>query len=388
MKKYIVVILFILIIGVFVTYILYKNDNSTVNTNINTDSSTVVQPTETININANTEPAKEKLVFTHDIFNVNEIKNITPLGELNGGYWESQSFAGVMINLKVDSNRDAEMIDIYSPIDMKLTSYSFSDMPGSNDPTWALVFELAPGVEMIMNHVQEAGEKITNVTTTVPVESSRTLEVMPPLEFEAGEFIAKTAGTPQAHNWNIYVYDESIENEFVRQERYLQDHFGERMITATCIFDYYPENIRKAYELLYGYGDAGQSNTCGTVVRDVKSSIAGLWYFSENPITGITEEKDGVYATPFAIYKTSDDTVIIHEINGQRYDIYPDNSSYKDPAEITNEHCYSLINITNKQPVGYTYFKVIDDYSMQVLFSDSSTCPGSFPIGNSKIYYR
>ena len=47
-----------------------------------------------------------------------------------------------------------------------------------------------------------------------------------------------------------------------------------------------------------------------------------------------------------------------------------------------------LIDIYNNAPVGYAYFKVIDDYSMRVSFSSSGSCPSSFPDGNPRVYYR
>ena len=338
--------------------------------------------------NTNTGKAVKPVVFTHGIFDLNEVKNITPIGELNGGYWEFQSFAGVMMNLKVDSNREAGMTNIYAPKDMSLVSYSYHDIPGSNDPTWALTFELTPGVTMTMHHVQEAGEKITKATTTVPADNSREIYLETPLRFEAGEYMARTAGTPQAHNWNIYVYDENLKNQFVRQERYEQDSLGQEMLTATCVFDFYPENMREPYKALYGYTEPGQSETCGTVSRDVKGSIAGLWYFTEDPIEGIIQEKEGVYAGPLAVYKASDDTIVLHEINDGGHEIYPETNSYKDPSEITGEHCYALTDNYYFKPAGYAYFKVIDDYTMKLSYSSDGSCPDSFPASNARTYYR
>ncbi|MCH7492827.1 hypothetical protein IID19_04575 [Patescibacteria group bacterium] len=339
--------------------------------------------------NTSTAFTSAAVVFTKDMFDVNQVSHITPLGELNGGYIESQTLSGVMINLRLDSNRNADFIDIFAPTDMSLESYAYTDFGGTGDADWSLTFNIAQGVTMIIHHVREAGEKITSATTTTPnTADSHTTNVSPPIAFEAGEYIGRTDGTALAHNWNIYVYDNNTNNKFAKQERYKVNEAGDRMRTATCVFSYYPEDLRKAYEVLYGYSFAGQSATCGQVARDVPGTIAGLWYFSDTPSEGIVQDKDGVYTTPLALYTVSDDTVIIHEVDGRRLDIAPQNNSYIKPSNIITEHCYTLVTNFDNTPAGWAYFKLVDDDTMQLAYNDSGSCPSTFPDDNSKTYYR
>lgn len=338
-------------------------------------------------VNAAPAPADDPVVFTRDIFDVRQVNNITPLGELNGGYTESQSFAGVMINMKRDVNGDADMMNVYAPTDMTLTQYAHYAFDGE-DPEWALYFQVTPGLTMTLHHIREAGERIASVITDEPVADSRTKDVPSPIMFSAGDLIARTDGTSQAHNWNIYMYDTATQNQFARQERYTGNYLGDEMSTATCVFDYYPEDVRQPYETLFGYSAPGQSASCGTVARDVVGSVAGLWYFSSDPSEGIVQEQDGVYATPFAAYTTSDDTVILHEIDGKRFDIFSDNSTYVQPSAITTEHCYQLTSVSDRSSLGYAYFRIVDDNTMQLAYSASASCPNSFPEDQAQTYYR
>ncbi|MBI5037899.1 MAG: hypothetical protein HZC01_04320 [Candidatus Kerfeldbacteria bacterium] len=378
----IVLMVVLVVVGAVVWYV-GRGDQEIVD-NLNTNNS----PSAVTNrlANTNTESAGGPVVFTYDIFDVNQVSHITPLGELNGGYNESQAFGGVMINLKRDSQGNVAMLDIIAPADMRLMQYAHYDIEGQ--PEWALYFSLAPGVELVMHHVRQVSGSIIKATNAVPQDNSRTVDMPIPLAISAGELIGRTTGTSLGHNWNIYVYDESTENTFVRPERYRNNYLGDRMRTASCVFDYYPDTIRQPYQALYGYSAAGQSTTCGTVSRDVTGTVAGLWYFSANPADGIAEARDGDYATPFAAYTASDGMVILHEIDGHRFDIFPNNPTYRKPSDITDAHCYQLVNSAQNSSAGYAYFRVVDSMTMQLAYKSSGSCPASFPATGAVTYYR
>ncbi len=325
----------------------------------------------------------KKVRFTSRIFEPTKVNSIIPLGELNGGYIESQTINGITINIKTDAQRNAEPIEVYAPVDMTLEDYSyFAD--GTNAPQWHLGFRISESVKLSFDHISEATEIIKSVTP--PTVNSAYVSPTRRLAFRAGDLVAKTSGTNEAHNWNIYLRDESKTNTFVNQERYdkLKDRYS--FVNAACPFDYYEENIRQEFLALMGHYKAGESKNCGSNSRDVKGSIAGMWHLTQD---GVQEAYDGQYASPFSIYKTSANELILYEINRKRYIIGEKNQTYKDPALVTDSHCYNLTQYGHEVSTnGYAYFKVLSDTKMQLSYKSTGACPATFPENSTMIYYR
>ena len=328
---------------------------------------------------------KVDVKFTQRIFDPEKVSHITPLGEINGGYEEAQTINGVMINIKTDANRNANPIEVYAPTDMTLEDYSYFSDSRSNIPAqWHLGFRISEDVKLSFDHLSSVPDNIKAVTPQTA--NSGYVPPAEKLSFKAGDRIATTSGTEQAHNWNIYLRDNRKTNTFVNQERYekLKDRYD--FINAVCPFDYYDDVQKNLYIALMGYSEAGESKTCGSNSKDVKGSISGLWHLNRE---GVQADYRGAYATPFSIYKASSNEIIIYEINKKRFIISDKNSTYKDPASITGSHCYNLTEYgDSKNTLGYVYFKVISDTEMKMSYSASGNCPASFPDTNSQTYYR
>lgn len=321
--------------------------------------------------------------FTARIFDPAKVKNIIPLGELNGGYIETQTINGATINNKSDANGQAYEIEIFAPTDMTLVNYSY--YTASDDPSNRhLGFRISDEVMLSFDHITWVPDKIREVT---PATSNSSF--FPPtkkLSFKAGDLIAKTTGTALAHNWNIYATDSRQRNVFVNQERYdkIKDSYG--YVYAVCPFSYHEESIEQEFIALMGWSAPGQSKTCGTNSRDVKGSISGMWHLSKD---GVREDYQGAFASPFSVYKLSSNEIVLYEINRQRYILDSRNSTHKDPAVVTTEHCYALTKFGGSEtPIGYAYFKVISNTEMQLAYSQSGNCPNSFPGSGAKTYYR
>src|SRR3989344_7325539 len=60
------------------------------------------------------ENEPEIVIFTNQIFDPKLVSHITPLGELNGGYEEAQTIAGVMINLKTEAVDGGKEIEVHA----------------------------------------------------------------------------------------------------------------------------------------------------------------------------------------------------------------------------------------------------------------------------------
>jgi len=250
-----------------------------------------------------------------------------------------------MVNIKSSVIDGGEELEIYAPVSMTLNAYAYYQF-GSDNPEWALVFTVNSEITIRMTHITEVVSKIIDGTTTIPQNSSAEYPPSKTVTFAAGEQIGATTGTSQAHNWNIYVYDTRNENQYAQQERYLADYLGERLRNGVCPFDYYDSEMMSEYYALLGASAPGQSSTCGTVSRDVAGTLAGQWHFNPDPGMGVLPPAlDGVYASPLAIYTTSDGKVNIYTIDLKRQEISSDHPTYKDPEAITTTHCYELTDI-------------------------------------------
>lgn len=260
---------------------------------------------------ADTDTSEQPLLFTYDMFDINRVKHIVPLGELNGGYIETQTITGIMVQMKNEYGKPVKEMAVYAPTDMVLTNYAYYTY-GDEPENWSLVFKLNNKVSMTLDHITRTVPKIIEATTDTPVKNqSNRHSVKEEVSFKAGEIIAYTTGTSLAKNWNIYFTDKSHENNFININRFRNSQNGNQYLNSICPFDYYSEEMQKPYIALMGATAAGQSKSCGTVSRDVKGSISGLWFLTDEGFEAKYEEN---YATPFSIYKDSAGRVVLYEV--------------------------------------------------------------------------
>lgn len=321
-------------------------------------------------------------VFTYPIVDPATISFITPLGELNGGYEEVQTLAGVMMNFKREAVAGNKEIEVRAPTDMTLESYSFHKVPFPPGGNWTIIFRLSQDVMMRIDHISRASDAIQEVTTTIPKDGSAEDYPKKKLSIKAGDIIGYTYGTVPAHNWNIYVFDEKQKNSFINPSRYTVDHVGRRLTQAVCPFDFYSGDLKNTYLSLMGYSKAGQSNTCGTVSHDVKGAASGLWYLSSR---GTPEERDGTYASPLSIIKNSAGEITIDQVMDRRVDLPTNNPTAKDPALIPDEHCYQIME---QGKSGYVFVRIVKENEMSLAVASQGNCPSQFPLNNAKTYYR
>lgn len=335
-------------------------------------------------------PSNTPVIFTHPIFKNKDIDWVSPLGESNGGYIEVQPLAGMTVNIKKDVAQKGP-IEVYAPIDMELVAYSYTLMEPEPTPDWSLHFKINEDLELVLHHIKNAGQKIVEVAGNNPKKNdSRTTEIRKPqqIKFKAGEVIGTTTGTSLAKNWNIYLYDKRVKNQFANQKRYESNHIGQRLMNAACIFDYYEDpKIKESFYNLLGTTKAGETKECGTSSKDKKGSLSGLWHLKTEGIDFGSYEGD--YADPFSIYKRADKSIMIYEMGKKTFTIHPNNPTYKNPEEITDYHCYQLTDNWNPNEYkGYAFFKIESDTQMSVFYNTSGSCPKAFPTNNTKTYYR
>ena len=329
------------------------------------------------------KPDAIKVEFTAQIFDPAQISHITPLGEVNGGYVEWQAVNGIMIWNKPEVVAGDKMINVYAPVAMTLEAYSYHSDPRSpGTADWALVFRINKDATLKFNHITKAVDRIVAVTTSTPKDRSNEEPPKSKISFETGELIAQTSGTKLAKNWNIYMTDKSITNKFVNQSRYEKSSIGNRFINGVCPFNYYSEAIKASYIALMGATKAGQSPDCGNPSKDVAGSLSGGWFFDKDT-SNTSEQIDGNFVSPLAVYRDSANRVIIDQIANSQFRI----EGGTDPATVKSEQCYKLAT-SNNQPAGYAYFKLISPSEMQLAYGASGSCPAVMPTSGSKTYYR
>ena len=337
------------------------------------DSSPVSAPATT---NPSLSEKSTKLSFTSKIFDPAQVSFITPLGELNGGYDEAQAISSIMIWNKAEAVAGNQMVDVFAPTAMMLERYSYHSSPDGNTD-WTLIFRINKDVTLKYDHITQAVDKIIAATTSTPKDNSAEDYPKTQVSFAAGELVAKTSGTKQAKNWNIYMYDATHKNKFVNQSRYEKSQIGQRLIAGVCPFDYYESAVAVGYLALMGATKAGQTTTCGNVSKDVAGTLSGMWHFSKEAQSELREEIDGNFASPLSVYKNSAAQVIIDQLAGQRIDL----EKTTDPAEVTTEYCYAL-------SPGFAYFRLVSQNEMTLAYATVGNCPSLFPATNTKIYYR
>lgn len=341
----------------------------------------------TTSTNESTNNNPEDLHFTDDIFDPAAVASIGPLGELNGGHVEAQAVAGVLINLRPEVVADGKEIEVRAPAPMTLESYAHFKDPIGGQVGWSLTFRLSPDVTMRLDHITRASDKIISATTSTPKSDSREEYPKSKINFKAGEVVAYTSGTSVAHNWNIYLYDKQHKNTFINQARYEDSHVGRRLINATCPFNYYDDAKKATFLALMGQRKPGETTSCGEVSRDKAGTLAGMWHFSPDAASGMEESKNGKFESPFSIYKNSAGVISINQVDGKRLDVEPGTATNKDPADITTQHCYEVVD-ANQQKGGYVFLKLEDSTKMALTYSPNGKCPANFPAAEAKTYYR
>ena len=330
----------------------------------------------------------ECLVFTSHMFELDKVSHIYPLGQLNGGHYEAEALALSLIQIKPSVIEAGDKVAVYAPADMSLELWGYGYGPVGDQAVWILDFKFNEQVSIRYSSVTEVVQAITEVSTSTPNETSAGFPPSSPLSFNAGDLIGYTTGTTQANNWDIWVYDQEHTNSFAQALRYEAEQLGARLRTAICPYSFLKDSMKAEVRALYGLNGPGETIECGSASRDVVGTLAGQWHFDSDPAQGVTVSEEGDYASPFAIFNSLNDEVIIHSVNNTRYQVTSSNPSYKKPEDITGSHCYDLSNQQFGITQGYIYFNLVSDIEMQVLFSATGICPENFPDSGFRSYYR
>lgn len=347
------------------------------------------QSNEDINNNENTGPdinedtTPEQVTFTAHMFELDKVNYIVPLGELEGGWEEMEVNNMALVHIKREGEYGTPSLtmEVYAPTDIALFSYSYYSY-GEYTPTWTLIFDISSDITLRLSALTDVPDKIKNTVGTEYTTGEIYLDTT--ISFTAGELIGYAGGFTDITNWDVLLYDKNHENQYVNQERYIGNSLGERYLTAVCPFDFYPDEMKQEYINLLGFNEPGQATDCGTASKDVAGTLSGIWWLSTD---GCEIEEQGMFTSPLFIYNNSAGWTSLGYVNKKRYKITSDNPTNKDPATVTDEHCYKLLSAWDGSSEGYAYFKIISDTEMRLATGTSGTCPNTFP-DEYVTYYR
>ena len=325
--------------------------------------------------------------FRCHFFELDKAAYVCPLGQLNGGHREALALGLSLVQIKPSVIEAGGRMAVFAPADMALVRYAHYRF-GADAPEWTLVFRVDDRLSITFGALREPSRKIIDATSRVPAATSAEFPLRRPVRVRAGEIIAFTTGTSRAHNWDIWVYDRDARNRFARPERYRANELGVRLRQAVCPYDLLAPDLRTEAYALLGVTGPGETDDCGNASRDVPGTLAGQWHLDADPSHGVVSGKDGVWATPLAVYERLTGSVDIHGVAGKRWRIKPGDRTHKDPARVTGSHCFELREPWRGDQDGYVYFKLLSETKLSVAHAATGTCPDGFPVAGARSYFR
>jgi hypothetical protein len=311
--------------------------------------------------------------FTAHFTDLSKIEFISPIGVVTHSIIP-HSYVWIGIDLE----GQVYEVPVYAPVDSILSGAAFSQgrMQDENGQwvdvaQYSLHFEVSCEVSYHFAHIDRVADWIAAVVPTVPSESSRTIEVRPPLSVKAGDLIAYTSGTISAHNWDFGVYNRSKSNQFINQERYENVDILGNSLYADCPYKYFGDDLRdQLYALLPGAD-------CGSASRDIVGTVEGSWFAEAD----FDLTSSGAALAIGGTVTPGGEFVVVrsHEVEVR---VFPGQSTYLCPERVTSEHCYQ----DQRDEARFAYLRLLSDMELAVVFGDGA-CPQEMPDGSHN-YYR
>ncbi|MBI2589477.1 hypothetical protein HYW32_00370 [Candidatus Berkelbacteria bacterium] len=306
----------------------------------------------------------DQLQFTYDFTELDRINGIAPLGSVNSGELRSHTF--------IAFENPSKKIAIYAPTVLTLISGNFRNASGQDE--YALIFQASCDYFLKFDHITDPIEAIRKVFPATPSAESKSIELKTNVDIAAGEVVAYTSGNYPNNIWDFGLYDLRQENTFANPARFMS-HL--RLRHAICPYDFFPKKERYYAKLRFEgetYGDKPQN--CGSLNQDIIGTISGSWFSSPVEAFYNSEAYLGI-----STFTSPDEVRIVGLQDRDFYRIGKTNPTFKDPTEVTNEHCYA-----NQD--GIVYFKLLTRDSLAVYFANTSACPDTFPSSGFVTYMR
>ena len=329
----------------------------------------------------------EDFEFTEYLVDPSYVQKVGQIGVVHG----SGQFTVGRSYISLKDDLGLEKVPVYAPTEMVLRWGSYYENPASVEikgslPDYALRFDAGCDVEITLAHLKEVVDSIAQQLPDVKPDSRQTQ--LDPIIFKAGDLIGYFIQNSGVAGFDFMIHDINVVNQFANQERY--ETGSSNILNAVCPYDFYKGERKKAYYDLIGGGGGTlfEVKECGPASRDFPGTISGQWFLDEEVLIGIYDYyKDGDYPSVLPIVGDEERITIGSLGEKNIHWVYPNNPTYKDLKDVTDNHCYQFYpNFSDAE--GYVYFKIISDTEMKVKYSEIGTCPSSFQEEGSKKYYR
>ena len=319
--------------------------------------------------------------FTNFITDLDSIDTIWPTVALSGNWLKNRSYFA----MKVDGGGQVKEQPVYAPADATLIEISYYLQPmQTRDGEWVdvpqydLRFQMSCEVKFWFDHMSRLDGPIAELAPKEPSPTTRDAAKYVSMEVKAGDIIAYTTGTINAHTWDFIMTNRSKEAMFANQERYRLTGNLNHLLRTDCPYDYYEPEMRDAYyELFGGWGGKSAVPSCGGN-PDKLGTVSGGWFMEPFVNDGAFKVDPG-WALVAA--EAPDGWIYIDdERNTVRLD--PANPTYEDPRTVTTEHCYE----STWRPMKFAYLQLLSDMEIAAAMGDGP-CPSRLP-GDYRVYYR
>ena len=311
----------------------------------------------------------EDTQFDSEMFDIEEIANIVPLGNYNppGHTFPTE-------HMYVEFNQTSSM-KVYAPGNVKVTyigskEYSEDQMQGWSD--YDISMKSCNDVTMHLMHMQLDSELLSKGGAekkwcrSYETHNSEIEMCQYDSDFwiEAGTLLG-TAGNPQNNHFNfdMGVKDRRITNDFIDKE--VNEHF----LNSVCPFEYFSNETRQEMESkATGWGRAENViNPCGEIVFDIKGTAQGNWVREDTPRNSETLYDEYGLGLYYDNIKQDDLVISSSSDGGYSYRFEPTdtglvNRSFSSVVADDNIYCYE----TGNYPNDIILIELIDDEHLKI----------------------
>ncbi|KAF6245495.1 hypothetical protein [Nitrosopumilus sp. b2] len=207
--------------------------------------------------------------FTTYPVDMNEVKSITPLGNLGP---PGHTFPTQHPHIHLGEYDTSYSYPLYTPADVFITSVSWQENITQDPIDYVIYFALCKDIIGYYNHVKALSDEVKHIIEKVECESfsiksegSCTKVLLD--KIEEGSVLGQV-GLEQG-NFDFGLIDISKKLDFIKQERYpIRDRY------VNCVFDYYEDPMKQQFYDLINRIDG----TCGHVMQDVPNTLKGNWF--------------------------------------------------------------------------------------------------------------
>ena len=210
----------------------------------------------------------EGVQFTVPMVDLDEIREITPLGNLNP---PEHTLPTEHTYVHLESTG----VELRAPADIRVTSISYTGYVQEDRRDYAIDYELCDDVVGYFLHIKtitpELEELLEDCEKHVYGDGKyENCWARADLNLKAGDKIG-TVGNDRQGNFDVGAADFRITLDYANPSRY--EH---RSPSIVCAYDYYDDENKEAF---YSKLDRNLTPLCGEVNQDIPGTLQGNWYY-------------------------------------------------------------------------------------------------------------